>query len=778
MKTNFFYLLSRTFRFKKCLSLNLAISSFLGSALICIIADVIGQYGMEGVLRFDLNWGSKYVYQTSSKEVPGSGIFRYFGVPVFDGIQHLGIPLPNLGANYTLHPLVFLSRWVPTQALTQLFVLSNISFLFYFIAITFKSWDLKYWKTSSLFSSAALSGVIFIFIIHNDAAAFIGVFCGIFSFITILVDRSLYMFELKTSDLHRVLAKLIFAYSALITTHPRGFFTAIPLFIFIAIRFVNLRPESKHIFKIVSVFTSMALITSICFFQVMDRGSGEIRFGGSSLFDFFQPQRVSSFLIIIFYITAAVFVSAIQPIFWLLDLSENITSRSDFFAWPLLAGSFLFSLQRTNSLPKSIILLRKNIGFSFLVCLLSSILVGLVSRQNFFGLSLLIRADGWDYAITMFGLVVISSPILLLTSIQKSEQISDFKFWKRNSITFSLLIVGAVVSILYPIVALVKGPSVVASSSFEQLKNSDGLSIVERVKLRENRRFIYLKSEAFEGRRGLSSMQRGWLPILGIPHPLVLSRNGYPTPAGAPSYQDPGTLSDDFLGYTEFYGNQCSPRLYDFLAIDTVVADFLDSGCTGEISRYFSSATETHHFQPEICYGLKTCSITTRIGDIDFSGLSVTAIRPMGFHSFYLTKMFNESQNVCALESSICLGNLLSNQELSLTNNPLNFCEQSCWINYDYGVPEEAQLLVIPINFDSSIAVMNKDTKQSLRTENVQGLVGVRLDQHQRSGTLEINIVADMKMKMWVFATYLNTVLFAYLVCLLFKTKVEVSADE
>lgn len=127
----------------------------------------------------------------------------------------------------------------------------------------------------------------------------------------------------------------------------------------------------------------------------------------------------------------------------------------------------------------------------------------------------------------------------------------------------SLLLVGFAVSISYPIVALIKGPSVVATASYEQLKNSDGLSIVQRTNLRANRRFIFLKSEVFEGTRGLSSLQRGWLPILGIPHPLILSRNGYPTPAGTSSYQDPGTLSID-LGYTEFYANQCSPRLYDF----------------------------------------------------------------------------------------------------------------------------------------------------------------------------------------------------------------------
>ena len=769
-------MLSKLFLFKKFTDLKVAASCLGGSLLICLIANVIGQYGMESVLRFEPNWGAKYAYQTNSKGVLSSGIFRYLGVPIFDGIQNLGIRLPNFRSNYTIHPMVFLSRHITTYTLTQLFVFMNLSILFYFVALTFKSWDLKYWKSATLFTSTALSGPIIILLVHLDWATTASTFCGVFGLTTVLVDKSLYVSKLSTSDLHRVLAKLIFAFSALITTHPVGFFVAIPLFVAITFRFVKSRSNFKRVSEIISIIVLMSIIAVICLIQILEKSFGEIRLPEGSLFDFFN-DRASSPTKLIFYVTTAIFVSALQPIFWLIGLSPHITKLSDFFAWPLLAGSFLFSIKRSTRLPKSLILFRRNIVLVFFGYLLSSILVGVVEQHNIFGVNVLIRADGWEYAFAVFGVVVISSPILLLTSIQKSERISDFKFWRQNSIISSLLIVGVVVSILYPIVALVKGPSVVASASYEQLKNSDGLSIVERVKLRENRRFVFLKSKAFEGRGGLSSLQRGWLPILGIPHPLVLSRNGFPTPAGSPSYQDPGTLSK-VVGDTEFYGSQCSPRLYDFLGIDTVIADFLDTGCIEEIARYFSSATESHHFQPEICYGLKTCSITTRIGEIDFSGLSVTAIHPMGFHSFYLTKMFNDSQSVCALESSICLDNLRSNPGKLFNDNPLKFCEQSCWINYDYQVPIDAQFLVIPINFDSSISVVNKYTKQSLEVENMQGLLGVRLDQNHRSGTLEINIVADTKMKMWVFATYLHTVLFAYMIFLMFKTRFEFSIEQ
>lgn len=158
--------------------------------------------------------------------------------------------------------------------------------------------------------------------------------------------------------------------------------------------------------------------------------------------------------------------------------------------------------------------------------------------------------------------------------------------------------------------------------------------------------------------------------------------------------------------------------------------------------------------------------------------MSVNAIQPKAFHSFYLTEKFSDDESVCALENSSCLEKLQSDQYLKLNENPLKFCEQSCWINYDYKIPENARFLVIPVNFDKSISVIDQDTKQSLKLENVQGLVGVRTAQDQLIGTLEINIVADIKMKMWVFATYLHTFLLAYLIFLLFKTRVEVSVKE
>lgn len=141
-----------------------------------------------------------------------------------------------------------------------------------------------------------------------------------------------------------------------------------------------------------------------------------------------------------------------------------------------------------------------------------------------------------------------------------------------------------------------------------------------------------MKSPAFEGRGGLSSMQRGWLPIIGVPHPLFLSRSGYPSPAASSEFQDPRTLDSESIGMTDIPGSQCSPKLYDFLGIDTIILDFQDSVCTAKISQYFKNNLLVNRFKPAVCYGIETCQIVTRIGTVNFLEDSVSALHPSGFH--------------------------------------------------------------------------------------------------------------------------------------------------
>ena len=740
----------------------------MGSLIIYALAKVIGQYGMEGALRFDSNWGASYGSQKIGR---GSGLIKYFGVPVWDGGQHLGIRLPTLSANYTLHPLIFLSQWVKTSILTSLFVILEVTVLFYLIALTFISWELKNWGLLSLFSTFALSGPIFIFLIHNDYSVMVGTFSGIFTLITILIDKAMYTKIWASTDFSRITAKLVFAFSSLVIGHPRGFFIALPMVLIILIKFYQLRRNLIRGYRLGFAIMLMSPILLVQILEIKAKSSGRIRFGDGSLFDFFQPQRVTNPLTFLFYISSALTVSIFQPIFWLLNFSPHITSRSDFFAWPLLAGALLFSLKRNNLLLESVISLRKVVCFTFLMYLLSSIFVGAISKYQYFGLSWIIRADGWDYAIAMLGIVVLSSPILVFASKLPSESLTNLKTWKKSPMIIALLAIGTVVSFLYPVAAVVLGPANVKTASYEPINRNDISTVIERANLRVGRRFVFLKSEAFEGRGGLSSMQRGWLPILGVPHPLFLSRNGYPTPASSSEYQDPLTLDSQIKGMTDLPSSQCSPKLYDFLGIDTIILDFQDSLCTEKISEHFKNKVLVNKFKPASCYGLEACRIVTRIGTINFLEDSISALHPSGFHSFYLSKA--RSAVICPLNDVSCLNNLEFDEQYQFNESPVKFCNEDCWMEYSYRIPTKEKLLIIPINFDPSIRVTKKDTGQTITTENVQGLVGVDLSESKSTGALEIKIVPDSKMKFRVFATYLHVLLLLYMFVLLCRTKTE-----
>jgi hypothetical protein len=722
---------------------------------------------MEGTLRFDSNWGASY----DSRELQrNSGVFRYFGVPVWDGGQHLGIRLPTLSANYTLHPFVFLSEWASTSQLTLLFVFLEVAVLFYVVTLTFISWDLKNWGSLSSFSNFALSGPIFIFLIHNDYSVMVGTFSGIFTLVTILIDKALYTEKWLPTDLSRLTIKLVFAFSSVLTGHPRGFFIALPLTLIILIKFCQLR---RNFIRGFYMGFAVMLMTPILLIQILEmkaKSSGRIRSGGGSLFDFFQNQRVTDPLTILFYVSSAVTISVFQPILWLLNFTPHITSRSDFFAWPLLAGALLFSLSRNNFLPKPVISLRKSICFAFLIYLLSSIFIGAISKHQYFGLNWVVRADGWDYAIAMLGIVVLSSPILVFASRQPNESLTNLKILKKHPIVFSLLAVGITVSIFYPVVSVVLGPAKVHTASFQPKANSNNF-IIEAANLRKGRRFAFLKSPAFEGRGGLSSMQRGWLPIIGIPHPLFLSRSGYPTPAASGEFQDRGSLDSEAIGMTDLLGSQCSPKLYDFLGIDTIILDFQDSLCTEEISKYFKNKFLVNKFKPAVCYGLEACRIVTRIGTVNFLEDSISALHPSGFHSFYLSKA--RSAVVCPLNDVSCLNNLEFDDQYQFDENPVKFCNEDCWMEYSYRIPTKEKLLIIPINFDPSIRVTKKDTVQTITTKNVQGLVGVDLSENTSTGVLEIKIVPDSKMRFRVFATYLHVLLLLYMFVLLCRTNTE-----
>lgn len=190
---------------------------------------------MEGTLRFDSNWGASYGSQELHRS---SGLFKYFGVPVWDGGQHLGIRMPNLSANYTLHPIVFVGVGLNFTIDCIIRAFRNCRIVlcggpyFYFVGV-------KELGLIIIFLNFCIIWSNFYFLVHNDYSVMVGTFSGVFTLITILVDKALYKEIWATADFNRITAKLVFVFSSIVTGHPRGFFIAFPLVLIISIKFFN-----------------------------------------------------------------------------------------------------------------------------------------------------------------------------------------------------------------------------------------------------------------------------------------------------------------------------------------------------------------------------------------------------------------------------------------------------------------------------------------------------------------------------------------------------------
>lgn len=116
----------------------------------------------------------------------------------------------------------------------------------------------------------------------------VGTFSGIFTLTTILVDKALYTKIWTSTDFKRITAKLIFAFSSLVTGHPRGFYIALPLVLVISVKLLQLRRNFIRKFHFSIAVVLMLEIVLVQIFEITAKSSGRIRFGAGTLFDFFN----------------------------------------------------------------------------------------------------------------------------------------------------------------------------------------------------------------------------------------------------------------------------------------------------------------------------------------------------------------------------------------------------------------------------------------------------------------------------------------------------------
>jgi hypothetical protein len=97
-----------------------------------------------------------------------SGIKRVFEVPVWDQTQGLGQRMPNLFAQQSQSPFVFLSRFVSIDFLVYLRLLICSSISLVLINLLVQTWGNWRLQLRLLVLDISLTGLFFLNSIHND----------------------------------------------------------------------------------------------------------------------------------------------------------------------------------------------------------------------------------------------------------------------------------------------------------------------------------------------------------------------------------------------------------------------------------------------------------------------------------------------------------------------------------------------------------------------------------------------------------------------------------
>ena len=78
---------------------------------------------------------------------------------------------------------------------------------------------------------------------------------------------------------------------------------------------------------------------------------------------------------------------------------------------------------------------------------------------------------------------------------------------------------------------------------------------------------------------------------------------------------------------------------------------------------------------------------------------------------------------------------------------------------------EKSRFVLLPVNFDSTLKVVSTTTRDSLKTEDFQGLLAVEVIGNIGRGEFEVSVRPDTMIVLRVLTTYMHTLVF--LGCLL-----------
>lgn len=656
-----------------------------------------------------------------------AGIVKYFGVPVWDNGQGLGSRMPNLMAQQTQSPFIFLGEILPVE-----YSVFFKNFLVLILALGVMNLTILSWSESRIyrriiFIDVAVLGPYFLYTVRNDWFLIADQYCALCLIFAGFLNPVWYQnksLKINKESENLVTVAFIYGIGILLTGHILFFQIGLISFaVLLILNFQNMhRILGKTVILLIVVLGLSLTIPQLLELVSQSWNEGSISHSSQpSIFDIFLVKEswVYQFQPLTAYLSAS-----FQP---LLRLINKSGPRTEFFNF-LLIPYILIRLVREKNLRPDVRRVIKTVVLASGSIFLCMMFFGSIARSGFPIISELVDFHIWQLSNSVLLLVTILVTILLGIDREVGylSRISRF-------VTSIILPVALVMAVLYPIVmAKVETSEEKLSNSQNSLEGNTSEYPPASLRLEKNYRSYFMGTGLFEN-------------LFGDRNVLELQRAGFPSIDSVIYGRSSGTLRitpQRFRSYFQPSILDCRSKILDLLAINAIIYDGEENAvCKKNLENYYRS-------NEEISF--------KRVVEAP----SVLSAKPRQFSSWSInTNSESNPVEPCPLFEKDCLSGLTVTKLEPNSGAPFKLCEDKCVFTYKWSAPSSSMQVLVPENYDKTIQIKDLSTGAKLKTASYQGLLAVEIPSGVSSGMFEATIKPDAMMWARVSATYIHTLI-------------------
>jgi len=197
-------------------------------------------------------------------------------------------------------------------------------------------------------------------------------------------------------------------------------------------------------------------------------------------------------------------------------------------------------------------------------------------------------------------------------------------------------------------------------------------------------------------------------------------------------------------------------RLLDFLEVEQVLVE-ASSPIAGAVADFATRINQT-------------TSRTDSVGATSLSGVDFALWSRTQFSVKIIPEDFKIGRERCPILQSDCPVVSDSTDAFPSPTPRLTVCENPCLWTFSTGQIAPGETLVVPVTYSNTLAVVGNDGGE-IHTLDVGGFLGVKSDSGVRAGRYELTVDPDFRMYARVFASYLYTGCFMFLLFITLKRR-------